>query len=155
MAEPSLTLLVWLLATMYLNFPLWEPYLQPGSHNFSKRANFAGVGVGVLEESSSNKLYSQKQLNYFKEVANLLKQQLGDAEAKNILANAIYLSSFGGADYLSFINRTPNPTELQQREYVNMVIGNFTDAIKEIYEMGGRKFETFGLPTMVETRVQS
>ncbi|KAJ0007093.1 hypothetical protein Pint_29363 [Pistacia integerrima] len=41
---------------------------------------------------------------------------------------------------MSFIRSTSNPTELQKREYVNMVIGNFTDFIKEICEMGGRKF---------------
>ncbi|KAJ0008205.1 hypothetical protein Pint_29417 [Pistacia integerrima] len=127
-------------AAMYSNLPLWEPYLQPGSHNFSNGANFASAGAGVLEESEPRTLYSQKQLSYFKEVANLLKQQLGDAEAKKILADALYLSSFGGVDYMSFIDSTPNPTKLQQREYVNMVIGNFTDVIKEIYEMGGRKF---------------
>ncbi|KAJ0007090.1 hypothetical protein Pint_29368 [Pistacia integerrima] len=127
-------------AATYLNLPLWEPYLQPGSHNFSKGANFASAGAGVLEESSPDRLYSQKQLKYFKEVANLLKQQLGDAEAKKILADAIYLSSFGGVDYMTFIRSISNPTELQQREHVNKVIGNFTDVIKEIYEMGGRKF---------------
>ncbi|KAJ0007987.1 hypothetical protein Pint_29421 [Pistacia integerrima] len=127
-------------AAIYSNLPLWEPYLQPGSHNFSNGANFASGGAGVLEESNPNTLYSQKQLKYFKEVANLLKQQLGDAVAKKILADAIYLSSFGGVDYMSFINSTSNPTELQQQEYVNMVIGNFTDVIKEIYETGGRKF---------------
>ncbi|XP_031274224.1 GDSL esterase/lipase 5-like [Pistacia vera] len=112
---------------MYLNLPLWEPYLQPGSHNFSKGANFASAGAGVLEESSPDRLYSQKQLKYFKEVANLLKQQLCDAEAKKILADAIYLSSFGGVDCMTFIRSISNPTELQQREH-------------EIYEMGGRKF---------------
>ncbi|XP_031272591.1 GDSL lipase-like isoform X1 [Pistacia vera] len=127
-------------AAMYLNLPLWEPYLQPGSHNFSNGANFASAGAGVLEETSPDRLYSQKQLSYFKKVANLLKQQLGDAEAKKILADAIYLSSFGGTDYISFIQSFYNPTELQQRERVNMVIGNFTNVIKEIYEMGGRKF---------------
>ncbi|KAJ0007785.1 hypothetical protein Pint_29354 [Pistacia integerrima] len=83
---------------MYSNLPLWEPYLQPGSHNFSNGANFASGGAGVLEESNPDRLYSQKQLSYFKEVTNLLKQQLGDAEAKKILADGIYLSSFGGVD---------------------------------------------------------
>ncbi|KAJ0007094.1 hypothetical protein Pint_29364 [Pistacia integerrima] len=121
-------------AAKYSNLPLWEPYLQPGSHNFSNGANFASAGAGVLEESEP------LTLSYFKEVANLLKQQLGDAEAKKILADAIYFSSFGGVDYMSFIDDTANPTKLQQREFVNMVIGNFTDVIMEIYEMGGRKF---------------
>ncbi|KAJ0076055.1 hypothetical protein Patl1_33817 [Pistacia atlantica] len=40
--------------TIYSNLPLWEPHLQPGSHNFSNGANFASGGAGVLEESNPN-----------------------------------------------------------------------------------------------------
>ncbi|KAJ0075385.1 hypothetical protein Patl1_33808 [Pistacia atlantica] len=42
--------------SMYLNLPLWEPYLQPGSHNFSNGANFASAGAGVLEETSPDRV---------------------------------------------------------------------------------------------------
>ncbi|XP_031249260.1 uncharacterized protein LOC116107103 isoform X2 [Pistacia vera] len=71
MAVQSLTLLL-NNAAMYSNLPLWEPYLQPGSHNFSNGANFASARARVLEETDPDTLYSQKQLSYFKEVANLL-----------------------------------------------------------------------------------
>ncbi|KAJ0008210.1 hypothetical protein Pint_29410 [Pistacia integerrima] len=109
-------------AAMYSNLPLWELYLQPGSHNFSNGANFASARAGVLQETDPDTVSISGG-------GQFTEQQLRDAKAKKILAGAIYLSSFGGVDYLSFINNTPNPAELQQREYVNMVIGNFTDVI--------------------------
>ncbi|KAK0572571.1 hypothetical protein LWI29_033645 [Acer saccharum] len=72
------------------------------------------------------------QLGYLKEVANLLKEELGDTEAKNILENAIYLSSFGGVDYMAFINNTyTHFTQSKMEEYVKMVLGNLTEVTKD------------------------
>ncbi|KAJ0075530.1 hypothetical protein Patl1_33439 [Pistacia atlantica] len=81
----------------------------------------------------------EAQLSNFKEVVSLLKQQVGDAEAEQILMNAVYLSSIGGVDYI-FGNIYPNATESEMENYVQLVIGNITNVIKEMYALGGRKF---------------
>ncbi|KAJ0007458.1 hypothetical protein Pint_28845 [Pistacia integerrima] len=53
--------------------------------------------------------------------------------------NAVYLSSIGGVDYI-FGNIYPNATESEMESYVQLVIGNITNVMKEMYALGGRKF---------------
>ncbi|KAJ9190452.1 hypothetical protein P3X46_001654 [Hevea brasiliensis] len=122
--------------SMNLNIPLWKPYLAPGKQNFLHGANFAGAGAAALEEDSySGTISFSEQISYLEDVASLLKQQLGDAKAKKLLNEAVYLFSIGGVDYLTSI-----ATETEEEELVNMVIGNITDGIMKIYAIGGRKF---------------
>ena len=71
------------------------------------------------------------QLRYFKKVEKLLRQKLGDAEAKAFFSKAVYLINIGANDYISPF--TTNSSVLQsfsKEEYVGMVIGNLTDTIK-------------------------
>jgi hypothetical protein len=73
------------------------------------------------------------QFNYFKNMETMLRQKLGEKEAKTLLVKAVYLISIGGNDY--FVPFYPNSTVLQysaQEELVNMVIGNLTTVIKVI-----------------------
>ncbi|KAJ4717715.1 GDSL esterase/lipase [Melia azedarach] len=120
--------------------PLWKPYLAPEKHQFTNGANFAGGGSGVLPSTNPGTLNLEIQLSFFKEVASLLRQQLGDAEAEKLLRNAVYLSSNGGVDYFVLIGNHPNATEPLKREFVKLLLGNITNVVKEIYNMGGRKF---------------
>lgn len=81
------------------------------------------------------------QTGFFKEVASLLMQQLGESNANKLLSEAVYLSSIGGVDYMTFMSESStNISETEMQNYVSIVIGNITEAIKEIYELGGRKF---------------
>lgn len=60
-----------------------------------------------------------------------LKRQLGDAEAKKLLAKSIYLFSIGGNDYMSItMNQTNAFSSDYKKEYMTMVLGNFTTVIK-------------------------
>ncbi|XVE51797.1 hypothetical protein DITRI_Ditri02bG0070300 [Diplodiscus trichospermus] len=126
----------------YANLPLIPPYLQPGNHQFTYGVNFASAGAGALAETNRGFVIDLKtQLSYFKKVEKLLRQKLGDAEAKALISKAVYLTNIGPSDYIAPF--TSNSTVLQsfsKEEYVGMVIGNLTDTIKEIYRKGGRKF---------------
>ncbi|EEF28462.1 zinc finger protein, putative [Ricinus communis] len=127
--------------SMYLNVPLWKPYLAPGTQNLLHGANFAGGGAAALDEYSySGTIPFSEQLRFFEEVASFLKQQLSDEEAMKILKEAVYLSSLGGIDYLTFTGTYLNATEAEIEEFINMVVGNITDGVKKIYAIGGRKF---------------
>ncbi|KAJ7951446.1 GDSL esterase/lipase [Quillaja saponaria] len=83
----------------------------------------------------------KSQLGFFKDVERQLKQKLGEAEARELLSRAVYLTSIGSNDYsFPFITKS-NILQLYSPElYVDMVIGNLTSVIKEIYKKGGRKF---------------
>ncbi|KAK1575667.1 hypothetical protein Q3G72_007403 [Acer saccharum] len=121
---------------MYANLPIWEVIISPME-----------LALQVLEQLFLLKLIRRRNLNiriqlgYLKEVANLLKEELGDTEAKNILENAIYLSSFVGVDYMAFINNTYTYfTQSKMEEYVKMVLGNLTEVTKANFRPYGETF---------------
>lgn len=81
------------------------------------------------------------QLSFYKKVVGVLRQKLGDLESKTTLSNAVYLFSIGTNDYTSiFLTNSTILSFYSKSDYVGMVIGNLTIAIKEVYERGGRKF---------------
>ncbi|XP_044467582.1 GDSL esterase/lipase 1-like isoform X4 [Mangifera indica] len=125
---------------LHVNLSVWKPYLEPGKQQFINGANFASAGAGALARTNPSTLNLERQLSLFMNVVNTLTQQLGNAEAKKLLTNAVYLFSIGGVDYAWFKVDYPNATESMKLEYVNWVIGNITNVIKEIYKVGGRRF---------------
>ncbi|XP_022715357.1 GDSL esterase/lipase 1-like [Durio zibethinus] len=127
----------------YANLPLIPPYLQPDNHQFTYGVNFASAGAGALAETGQGMAIDLRtQSSHFKNVEKLLRQKLGDAEAKILLSQAVYLITIGANDYLNYNAKSISESK---EEYVGMVIGNLTAAIKEIYEKGGRKFGILAL----------
>ncbi|KAK4592196.1 hypothetical protein RGQ29_016632 [Quercus rubra] len=131
----------------YANLELIPPYLHPGYHRYVDGANFASGGAGTLDETRQGLVVAlNTQLKYFKNVDTLFKQRLGEKEAKKLLSKAVYLTSVGSNDYL--FRFTSNSSVYSPKEYVNLVIGNFTNVIKEIYKKGGRKHVFLNLPPL-------
>ncbi|XP_075646454.1 GDSL esterase/lipase 1-like isoform X2 [Castanea sativa] len=134
----------------YANLPLIPPYLHPGYNRYIDGANFASGGAGALDETRPGLVIDlNTQLKYFKNMETQLRQKLGEKEVKELLFKAVYLISIGNNDYL--VPFTSNSSVLQsysREEYVNMVIGNLTTVIKEIYKKGGRKYAFLGLPPL-------
>ncbi|TKY64214.1 GDSL esterase/lipase 1 [Spatholobus suberectus] len=122
----------------FADLPMLPPYLQPGPHRFIDGANFASAGACVLSPSK-NYIDLRGQLGFFKNVVKSLRQELGDIKAKSVLNNAVYLFSISGVDYFNFHEDNPNTTEPYKKSFVKMVVGNLTNALKEVYTLGGRK----------------
>ncbi|KAF3455551.1 hypothetical protein FNV43_RR00182 [Rhamnella rubrinervis] len=81
------------------------------------------------------------QLEYYKKVETWLRNKLGNVEAKARLSRAVYLFSIGSNDYLSlFLTNSTMLNYYNKSQYIGMVIGNLTSAIKEIHTRGGGKF---------------
>ncbi|XAR49847.1 hypothetical protein NMG60_11004005 [Bertholletia excelsa] len=132
----------------YAKLPFPPPYKQPGDHQFSCGVNFASAGAGALSETNSGMVIDLKmQQENFKGVKKMLEKNLGEEEAKMFLSRAVYLFSIGGNDYATpFLTNSTSIFQIYSKEeYVGMVIGNLTTAIKEIYKLGGRKFGFVGL----------
>ncbi|XVE66535.1 hypothetical protein DITRI_Ditri08aG0087000 [Diplodiscus trichospermus] len=133
-------------SAQFAGLPLILAYLQPGNYKFTEGVNFASGGAGALVETHQGililgKFFVQRrlvdletQIKYFKKVEKSLRQDLGDTETKKLLSRAVYLIDVGGNDYLT---RNLNASD---EEFVSMVLGNLTVALKEIYKKGGRKF---------------
>ncbi|KAK1376296.1 GDSL esterase/lipase 1-like [Heracleum sosnowskyi] len=127
----------------YAGLPIIPPYLQPGKHHFVYGANFASGGAGALDETFLGLVVNlNTQLNQFKNVANQLKQQLGEEEASDLLSQSVYMISIGVNDYRSLTRGD------SQEQYRSMIIGNLTSVIKAIYKTGGRKFSFVTLPPL-------
>ncbi|XP_059638941.1 GDSL esterase/lipase 2-like isoform X2 [Cornus florida] len=127
----------------YAKLPLIPPYLQPSNHrHYEFGANFASGGAGALVEIYPGMVVNLKtQLSYFDNVEKMLRRKVGEREAKQLLSNSIYLFSIGNNDYLSAVKTNSSfYHSYSQVEYVEMVIGNLTTVINEIYKKGGRKF---------------
>ncbi|XWS39711.1 hypothetical protein CRYUN_Cryun18bG0078400 [Craigia yunnanensis] len=126
----------------YAGLPLIPPYLQPGNYKFVDGVNFASAGAGALVETYQGFVIDlNTQVSYFKNIEKLLRQKLGDAEAKSLLGRALYIISIGSNDYLAPIVQNSSMLQSYSKdEYVAMVIGNLTVSIKEIHKKGGRKF---------------
>ncbi|PON45112.1 SGNH hydrolase-type esterase domain containing protein [Parasponia andersonii] len=66
----------------YAKLPFIPPYLQPHEHEFKYGVNFASAGAGALVETRRGLVVDLKtQLGNFKNVSQLLRQKLGEAEA--------------------------------------------------------------------------
>ncbi|KAK3013030.1 hypothetical protein RJ639_008231, partial [Escallonia herrerae] len=136
--------------TEYAKLPPIPPYLQPGNDQFANGTNFASAGAGALVDTSPGWVISLKtQVSYFKSVEKELMKKLGDKEAKKLLSDAVYLFSIGSNDYLHPFLSNLSLLELYSKEdYVEMVIGNLTTAVKDIHSKGGRKFGLLNLPPL-------
>ncbi|XP_023512752.1 GDSL esterase/lipase 3-like [Cucurbita pepo subsp. pepo] len=135
----------------YANLPLLPPYLDPHNDLYDYGVNFASGGGGALALSHQEQaLGLQTQMKFFKRVDKSLRKKLGNARTQSFFSNSVFLFNFGGNDYL-------NPFDISydifktidaQEQYVNMVIGNITMALKEVYKHGGRKFGLMGVPPL-------
>ncbi|KAI9119691.1 hypothetical protein K1719_009080 [Acacia pycnantha] len=125
----------------YAEIPLIPPYLQPGYHRFTDGANFASGGAGVLLETGQGSVVPLKaQLKYFKNVEKQLRKKLGDVEGRALVSRAVYLMNIGSNDYIFAFATNSSLIKLHHEQFVRMVIGNLTAAIKDVHEKGGRKF---------------
>nr|GMC82407.1 GDSL esterase/lipase 1-like [Ipomoea batatas] len=122
-------------------------YFQAEQGGFINGVNFASGGAGSLPETYSGLvIHLKKQVQYFKNVAKQLKGKLGEKDSNKLLSSAVYMICIGSNDYIGpFITNSTILNAYTHEEYVDMVIGNITNAIKEIYKEGGRKFVIYSV----------
>ncbi|XP_022953947.1 GDSL esterase/lipase 5-like [Cucurbita moschata] len=125
----------------YANLPLIPSYLDPRTKRYNYGVNFASGGGGVLVETHRGFVIDLgTQLRYFKKVERSIRKKLGRCRARRLLSNSVYLFGIGGNDYIAPFEGSPVLKKYTKTEYVNMVIGNATKMLEEIYKKGGRKF---------------
>ncbi|KAF5740582.1 GDSL esterase/lipase 5 [Tripterygium wilfordii] len=119
----------------FAGMPLIPPFLQPGLHEYHYGVNFASAGSGALVGTHPGKVIDlHAQLRNYKKVETWFRDEFGNVEAQKRLSRAVHLFSVGLNDYFAAISKNISSN------YVDIVIGNITTVIKEIYESGGRKF---------------
>nr|GMC79842.1 GDSL esterase/lipase 1-like [Ipomoea batatas] len=119
----------------FAKLPLIPAYFETKQRGIVNGVNFASAGSGCLAETFPGLVIDiQTQVQYFKNVAKQLKGKLGDKESKELLSTAVYMFSTGNNDYFSFFSPLSNNSaffnSFTHDQYVNLVIGNLTTAIK-------------------------
>lgn len=127
----------------YAGLPFPKPYLLPGLKSYTNGINFASAGACVLVETRPSTINIKMQVDYFRQMVQKMKQQLGEAQATKVLSEAVYLFNIGGNDYVELVKRNINKPALSpsyKKFYMDEILGNLTTHINTIYNEGGRKF---------------
>ncbi|XP_054783969.1 GDSL esterase/lipase 4-like [Prosopis cineraria] len=122
----------------FIGLPILPPYLEPKRHVFTDGANFATSGSCILFGTTEfNDL--PIQLQFFKQVIKILKGQVGDAEAKRDVTDAVYLISDGGNDYMKFYYFHSDANKDSMSDFVKLVIDHLHEYLLELTSLGARK----------------
>ncbi|KAJ3679110.1 hypothetical protein LUZ60_017121 [Juncus effusus] len=131
--------------------PVVPAYLDPnyGIKDFAKGVCFASAGTG-LDNATSNVLSViplWKEVDYFKDYQKRLGQYLGQAHAKYIINEAVYLISVGTNDFLEnyFLYVTGRIVQFTVEQFEDFLVGLAKEFVTEIYRLGARKISFAGL----------
>ncbi|CAI0418903.1 unnamed protein product [Linum tenue] len=138
----------------YAKLPLIPPFLKPGNNinDMAMGANFASAGAGALVETFQGDVIDlQTQLGNMKKVGKGLRNKLGKEERDAKISGGVYMFSIGSNDYMSpFLTNSSSSLlfHTSSSRFVAMVLANLTAVVKDIYDMGGRKFVFMNVPTL-------
>ncbi|KAK9733210.1 hypothetical protein RND81_04G051400 [Saponaria officinalis] len=139
-----------------LGLPSAPPYLYLAhikNSNFSTGVNFASGGAGILD--GTDQLYRQsltmnKQVQCYATVQETLVQQLGQAKANELLSKSIIAIVIGSNDILGYFGSSSS-SQMQQttpQEFVTSMVQGIEEQLKNIYDLGARKFVLIGIASV-------
>lgn len=90
-----------------------------------------------------------KEVEYFKEYQTKLKAYAGEAKAKTIISEALYIVSLGTNDFLENYYTIPaTRSKYTVDQFQDFLIGLVEKFVSNIYGLGARKISLTGLPPM-------
>ncbi|XP_068461766.1 GDSL esterase/lipase At2g30220-like [Phaseolus vulgaris] len=127
------------------------PFLQPNlsDEDLLTGVSFASGGSGFDDFTTAltAAIAMSQQIEYFKVYAARLKGIAGEHEAKQILRDSLVIISAGTNDFLlNFYDISTRKLEFNIDEYQDFVLNRLQIFIKELYDLGCRKFAVSGLP---------
>uniref|UniRef100_A0A1D1YSR5 GDSL esterase/lipase At1g71691 n=1 Tax=Anthurium amnicola TaxID=1678845 RepID=A0A1D1YSR5_9ARAE len=112
-----------------------------------KGINFASAGSGILrkcvEGGTTKCLTMEMQINYFKQVKSFLESKLGAEAAGELISKSVFIFTLGSND-LSAFSLTSNLID----KFVFNLTSSFSDQLKELYDLGARKFAVINVPRL-------
>ncbi|KAM3345707.1 hypothetical protein ACQJBY_020292 [Aegilops geniculata] len=134
--------------------PFVPAYLDPdyGIRDFAVGVCFASAGSGL--DAATAGVFSviplSKQVDYFRDYKARLAEHLGAAEARAVVAEAVFAISIGTNDFIEnyFALTTPRFLEFTVGDYTDFLIGLARSFLVELYGLGARKIGFTGLGAM-------
>ncbi|KAH1032536.1 hypothetical protein J1N35_044710 [Gossypium stocksii] len=133
--------------------PAIPAYLDPkyDIEDFATGVSFASAGTGYDNATSDvlSVIPFWKELEYYKEYQNKLREHLGKDEANQHFSESLHLISIGTNDFLENYYILPTrSSEYSVDEYQSFLIGIASNFIRELYKLRARKVVIGGLPPM-------
>ncbi|CAA7395089.1 unnamed protein product [Spirodela intermedia] len=129
---------------------LLPPFLKPNisGDDLRRGVSFASAGSGFDEvtAASSGVISVPKQVDMFKQYIVRLKSAAGAAEASRIVGEALVLISAASNDLsISFYDSPARSGNFTITQYHDFLIQKIEDFIKQVYDLGGRRFLVWGI----------
>ncbi|KAJ6829822.1 GDSL esterase/lipase-like [Iris pallida] len=113
----------------------------------TKGANFASGGSGILDSTGST-ITTRKQIQYFATIRSNITMQVSTEKATLLISKSIFLISAGGNDIFAFFTQNKAPNESQVKQFIDTLVSAYTDHLKELYNLGARKFSIIDVPPL-------
>ncbi|CAM0883014.1 unnamed protein product [Alopecurus aequalis] len=124
------------------------PYLDMNlsDNDIMTGVNFASAGSGFDDSTSrlANTLPLSRQVDLFQEYLGRLSDIAGDKEASRIVTNSLIFINAGTNDFTRYYRISRRRMAIG--EYQDTILGMVREYIKELYNLGGRRFCLAGLP---------
>ncbi|GAB2277226.1 hypothetical protein Dimus_011933 [Dionaea muscipula] len=123
------------------------PYLSPqlrGSRLLIG-ANFASAGIGILNDTGIqflNIIRISRQLQYFEQYQQRVRQLIGEASTKRLVNQALVLVTLGGNDFVNNYYLVPysaRSRQFQLPQYVRYLISEYKKILERLYRLGARR----------------
>ncbi|KAL3503526.1 hypothetical protein ACH5RR_037975 [Cinchona calisaya] len=137
-----------------VGLPTSPPYLSNTSDVFLQGVSFASGGSGLFNSTGQGFLMKTlslaKQVDYYAAVHERLVKQLGPDGAKLHLSKSLFLVVIGGNDALAYFELGIDKIfkKVSPDEYVGQMVNILQGLLKQIYNLGGRKFVVAGLTSI-------
>jgi len=90
-----------------------------------------------------------KEVEYYRQYQQQLREYLGNEKANEVLEEAVYLISIGTNDFLNnYYTRPGRSSQFSVEDYQNFLIQIGKDFVTNLYSLGARKISLGGLPPM-------
>ncbi|KAM0952213.1 putative triacylglycerol lipase [Dioscorea sansibarensis] len=126
-----------------------KPYLSLSFFNTNKTTgvNFASGGAGILDSTNKGLCIAfSKQIDYFNATVEAIVKQIGRGETYKHISKSFIVINIGNNDILVYNGVGFSSIELNgtPEQYVDQLISSVQPLLKDIYNLGGRKFVIIG-----------
>ncbi|KAI7726351.1 hypothetical protein M8C21_008007, partial [Ambrosia artemisiifolia] len=136
-----------------LGFPKYiPPYATATDQEISTGVNYASGSAGIREETGShlgNRISFDRQLlNHEKTISRLSALQRNKTFTEEYMKKCIYLSNIGSNDYINnylLPSHYPTNKTFTLDQYATVLVQQYSQHLKTLYNLGARKIAVFGL----------
>ncbi|XP_004500088.1 GDSL esterase/lipase At5g55050-like [Cicer arietinum] len=116
--------------------------------SFLGGVNFASGGAGIFNgkhDSLWRSIPLKEQVEYYSQVYEQLKQQIGASKLQNHLSKSIFFVVIGGNDIFDYLNSMDLQKKNTPQQYVNSMASSLKVQLQRLYNNGARMLEIAGV----------